>query len=144
MDNICLSTIECLCNTEHTSATERIIVLIDERINCLPTPRRLCAVLLTSTNSVCCLLLNQAGASNCISHSCLPFHIFKRNNHQDACLEIAIQLLLGSHMAIYLLRATARANAGAYRRPTGVTEQFVPRRSLRLPFLTTTKSCRIH
>lgn len=33
-------------------------------------------------------------------------------------------------MAIYISPRAAAANAGAYRRPTGVTEQFVPRRLL--------------
>lgn len=71
------------------------------------------------------LLLNQADASNC-----LPSHIFKKDNHRDDYLGVAIRLLPGSHMAIYVSPRAAAANAGAYRRPTGVTEQFVPRRLL--------------
>ena len=43
------------------------------------------------------LLLNQADASNC-----LPSRVFKKHNHRDGYLGVAIRLLLGSHMAIYL------------------------------------------
>lgn len=90
-----------------------IKVLIDERIDCLPTPRRLGAVLLTPT--ILFPSFNQLG--QCIQlcpHSCLPFHVFERNNYRGTHLGFATHRLLGSHMAIYLHG----------RRPAGVTERL--------------------
>lgn len=91
-----------------------IKVLIDERIDCLPTPRRLGAVLLTSTNLF--PFFAQLGQSiQLYCHSCLPFHVFERNNYRGTHLGFTTHHLLGGHMAIYLHG----------RRPTGVTERLL-------------------
>lgn len=109
-----------------------IKVLIDERFDCLPTPPRVGAVLLTSTKLFPFFFFFFAQLGQCIqlySHSCLPFHGFERNNCRGHSLRFCNPLASRQPYG-YLAPRAATADAGAYRLPTGVTEQLFPRRSL--------------
>lgn len=98
------------------------MVLIDERIDCLPTPRRLGAVLLFST----LWFLSFGPLGQCIQlylQRSLPFCDFERKQLS--------RRLLGSFNPSpsrqpygYLSPRAAAASAGACRRPAGVTERL--------------------